>query len=558
LSLKPEHLKRYRQIAALLLKYGRSDLVKSFDLEDVTVDEAPVSPEAKRDASDLASDLEKLGPTFVKLGQLLSTRSDLLPIPYLEALGRLQDHVEPFPFAEVERIVSAELGQRLAKVFPRFDHKPLAAASLAQVHLATLADGRVVAVKVQRPDIREQMLQDLEVLEQLATLADAHTEVGRRYELGRLVEEFRKGLIRELDYRQEARNLVALDRNLREFETIVVPLPVEEHSSARVLTMDYIRGKKVTALTRLDHKRVDGARLADDLFHAYLQQILVDGLVHADPHPGNVFLTADGRVALIDLGMVAHIQPDMQEQLLQLLLAVSEGRSDEAATIALRIGEARPTFDEEAFRRRIADVVVMSRDAALDQIQVGRIVLLVARVAGECGVRVPPELALLGKTLLNLDQVGRALDDQFDPNAAMRRHAAVIMGQRMRRSLTPGSVYGAALELKDLVTKLPGRANKILGHLADNDISVKVDAIDERLLTEGFQKVANRITTGLVLAALIVGAAMLVRVDGSFRILGYSGLAMVLFLLAASGGVVLLVSIVLQDRRSQRDALKRS
>jgi ubiquinone biosynthesis protein len=554
LSLKTEHLKRYRQIAGLLLKYGRSDLVKSFDLEEVTVEEPPLSPHARHDASELASDLERLGPTFVKLGQMLSTRSDLLPVPYLEALGRLQDHVEPFPFADVQKIVSSELGVRISKAYARFDKRPLAAASLAQVHQATLHDGRVVAVKVQRPDIRERILEDLEALDQLAALADAHTEIGRQYQLTMLVEEFRKGLLRELDYRQEARNLLTLDQNLRDFESIVVPLPVDEFSTGRVLTMDYIRGKKVTALSDLALSRVNGARLADDLFRAYLQQILVDGLVHADPHPGNVFLTDDGRIALIDLGMVAHVSPSMQERLLQLLLAVSEGRSDEAASIAMTIGVPRPTFDEVSFRHRIAEVVVMSHDGALDQIQVGRIVLLVARVAGECGIRVPPELALLGKTLLNLDQVGRALDDQFDPNAAMRRHAAAIMGQRMRRSLTPGSLFGAALELKDLVTKLPHRANKILDHLADNDLTVRVDAIDEHTLMEAFQKIANRITTGLVLAALIIGAAMLVRVESSFRILGYPGLAIILFLLAAGGGVALLVNIVLQDRRSSRDA----
>jgi ubiquinone biosynthesis protein len=240
----------------------------------------------------------------------------------------------------------------------------------------------------------------------------------------------------------------------------------------------------------------------------------------------------------------------MQERLLQLLLAVSEGRSDEAGSVALRIGERRPNFDEAEFRRRIAEIVVMSRDASLEQIQVGRLVLHVARVAGECGVRVPAELALLGKTLLNLDQVGRALDESFDPNAALQRHAAAILGQRMRRSLTPGSVYGAALELKDLVTQLPARTNKILGHLADNDLTIRVDAIDEQVLMEAFQKIANRITTGLVLAALIVGAAMLARVESSFRILGYPGIAILLFLAAAGGGVALLVNILLQDRRS--------
>ena len=552
LSLKPESLKRYSQIAALLFKYGRSDLARSLAVEGVPLDEPEAPPGAGRDATDLAKDLEELGPTFVKLGQLLSTRADLLPLPYLEALARLQDHVAPFAYEEVERIVEAELGLRLDEAFATFDHVPIAAASLAQVHKATLAGGRVVAVKVQRPDIRERILEDLEILDQVAAFLDAHTEIGKRYELGLIVDEFRKGLMRELDYRQEARNLVALDRNLRDYDLIVVPQPVDDHTTSRVLTMDFIRGKKVTALTPLARREADGPRLADQLFRAYLQQILVDGLVHADPHPGNVFLTNDGRIALIDLGMVLHVAPQMQERLLQLLLATSEGRGDEAATVAIRIGEPREGFDEVPFRRRIADVVVLSRESSLEQIQVGRLVLLVARISGECALRVPPELALLGKTLLNLDQVGAALDEHFDPNAAIRRHAAAVMGERMRRSLTPGALFGAVLELKEFVQKLPGRASKILDHVADNDLALKVDAIDEQLLMEGFQKVANRITTGLVLAALIVGAAMLVRVPSTFTILGYPGLAILLFLAATAGGVGLLLSIFVQDRRSAR------
>ena len=550
LSLKPEYLKRYRQIAALLFKYGRSDLAKSLAGDDALADEPETPPGAVRDATELAKDLEELGPTFVKLGQLLSTRADLLPLPYLEALARLQDHVAPFPYKEVERIVSAELGVRLNKAFATFGHVPIAAASLAQVHKATLVDGRVVAVKVQRPDIRERVLEDLEVLDQIAAFLDAHTEVGKRYELGLIVDVFRKGLMRELDYRQEAHNLVALDRNLRDFELIVVPQPVDDHTTSRVLTMDFIRGKKITGLTPLARRKADAPRLAEELFRAYLQQILVDGLVHADPHPGNIFLTNDGRIALIDLGMVVHVAPEMQERLLQLLLATSEGRGDEAATVAIRIGEPREAFDEGAFRRRIAEVVVLSKESSLEKIQVGRLVLLVARISGECALRVPPELAMLGKTLLNLDQVGAALDEDFDPNAAIRRHAPAVMGERMRRSLTPGALFGAALELKDFVQKLPSRANKILDHLADNDLAMKVDAIDEQLLMQGFQKVANRITTGLVLAALIVGAAMLVRVPSAFTILGYPTLAILLFLAATAGGVVLLFSIFVQDRRS--------
>ena len=272
---------------------------------------APVPPEAK----ELAADLEKLGPTFVKLGQLVSTRADFVPPAYMEALSRLQDHVEPFSFGEVEAIVSVEIGARLSKAFLEFESTPMAAASLGQVHRAKLRDGRPVAVKVQRPGVREHVSGDLEAMQEIAEVLDAHTEAGRRYEFGLMVEELRKSLLLELDYRQEAANLRRLGETLRDFTRILVPQAIDDYSTGRVLTMEYVAGRKVTKLNPLARTDLDGAGLAEELFRAYLHQILVDGFFHADPHPSNVFLTDDGRVALLDLGMVAHLGPSLQDRL---------------------------------------------------------------------------------------------------------------------------------------------------------------------------------------------------------------------------------------------------
>ncbi len=292
----------------------------------------------------------------------------------------------------------------------------------------------------------------------------------------------------------------------------------------------------------------DGAELADELFKAYLHQILVNGFFHADPHPGNVFLTDDYRVALIDLGMVGRIMPGLQEQLLQLLLAIADGRGDEAADIAIKIGEKKEHFDETEFRRRIADIVAMQQGATVEQMQVGRLVLEVTQVSAESSIRVPSELTMLGKTLLNLDQVGRAIEPEFDPNAAIRREAGEILQRRLLRSLSPGNLFSGVLELKDLLQRLPARINKILDAVANNELKVSVDAIDEKTLIVGFQKVANRITVGLIIAALIVGAAMMMRVDTSFRIWGYPGLAILLFLGAAAAGITLMINIFFYDK----------
>jgi predicted unusual protein kinase regulating ubiquinone biosynthesis (AarF/ABC1/UbiB family) len=548
ISFKPQHLNRYRQIAWIFMKYGRSDLVKTAGLSEVLQAEEQVAPAEAAKANELAADLEALGPTFVKLGQLLSTRFELLPPAYLEALSRLQDKVEPFSFAEVEKIVSLELGVRMSKAFAEFEDQPMAAASLGQVHRAALRDGRPVAVKVQRPGIREQMVDDLEALGEIADFLDERTEIGQRYEFGQMLEQCRKSLLLELDYRQEAANLTTLRHDLRRFEHIIIPMPIDHYRTSRVLTMEFVPGKKVTDLSPLARMEFDGAALAEELFRAYLEQILVSGFFHADPHPGNVFITADYRIALLDLGMVGRIMPRLQEDLLQLLMAISEGQGEAAANIALKIGEKKADFDSKEFTRRISEIVAQQKTATVEQMQVGRLVLEVTRTSAESGIRVPPELTMLGKTLLNLDQVGRALAPEFDPNASIRRNAAQIMQQRLVRSLSPGNLFSGVLEVKDLIQRLPARLNKIIDAISDNELKVSVDAIDEQTLVEGFQKVANRITVGLILAALIVGAALLMRVETSFRIWGYPGLAIIFFLAAAGGGIALLVNIFFYDK----------
>jgi ubiquinone biosynthesis protein len=551
ISLKPQHLNRYRQIAWLFVKYGRSDLVKQSGLDETLDAEQRATPKEQAKASELADDLEKLGPTFVKLGQLLSTRVEMMPQAYIEALTRLQDKVEPFSFAEVEKIVASELGVRLSKAFSDFESEPMAAASLGQVHKARLRNGRQVAVKVQRPEIRERMIEDLDALEEIAEFLDGHTEMGKRYEFGEMLDQFRKSLLRELDYRQEAGNLTTLRDQLKEFESVIVPEPISDYSTSKVLTMEYIHGRKVTDLTPLGRMEFDGNALAEEVFRAYLEQILVNGFFHADPHPGNVFLTDDYRIALIDLGMVGRIMPSLQEQLLQLLLAIAEGRGDDAADIAIKVGEKKDTFDETQFRRRITEIVAKQQGANVENMQVGRLVLEVTQVSGESNIRVPSELTMLGKTLLNLDQVGRTIAPDFDPNASIRRNAGQIMQQRFMKSLSPGNLFSGMLELKDLVQRLPTRLNKIFDALANNDLKISIDAIDEKTLIFGFQKVANRITTGLIIASLIIGAALLMRVDTTFRIWGYPGLAIILFMAAAASGVILLVNIMFYDKSDE-------
>ena len=538
-------LGRYKDLAWFVAKYGRADFVTHALHGEEASSSDPVAAEA------FAKDLESLGPTFIKLGQILSTRADLLPPAYLDALARLQDDVEPFPYEDVERTIREELCVRLSHAFVEFDRIPIAAASLGQVHRAVLRGGREVAVKVQRPGIRERIDQDLAAFKDIAVVID-RIGAAKNIDVARVLDEFKRTLLSELDYREEARNLVTIAHQLRDFETIVVPLPVDDYTTARVLTMDYLAGTKITAVSRVEWTEVDGAALADDLFRAYLHQILIDGVFHADPHPGNVLLTPDHRIALIDLGMIGRISSATQEQLFKLILAIGEGRGDDAADVLCALGERREDFNESDMRRSVADLVGRFHRLTMRDMNVGRVMLEMSRSGAEHGLKIPPDLTLLGKTLLHLDEVGRVLDAEFDVNAALRRHASSVMRRRMLKSATPANVFSAAMDIREFAERLPGRVNKIVDSLAANDLRFKVEVIDQGSIIDGLQKVANRIALGLVLAALIVGAAMLMRVPTSLTIFGYPWIAMMLFLAAAAGGFWMAWGILAGDVRKTR------
>jgi len=539
-----DRLSRYGAFAAFLAKYGRAD----FTIDSGDERDAPRSV----DADTFARDIEALGPTFIKLGQMLSTRADLLSPAHVDALSRLQDDVEPFPHADAVAIVEEELGVRLSKAFAQFEPTPIAAASLGQVHRAVLRSGRDVAVKVQRPHIRERVLQDLDALNDVAGLLQRFTTVTRSLDVPRLMEEFQQTLLRELDYEQEARNMVALADQLADLEGIIVPRPVHDYTRTRVLTMDYIAGTKITAVSPLEWTEMDGGALADDLFRAYLHQILVDGLFHADPHPGNVLLTPDGHLALIDVGMVGRLSSAVQEQLFRLMLAIVDRRGDEASAIVTALGDTLADFDAAELRRIVTESLARSQDAAAGDLNVGRAVLDLVRGSSRCGLRLPSELALLGKTLLNLHHIGHTLDPSFDVNRSMRRHATSLMRRRMLNSLTPAHLLSSVLEVRDFAERLPGRLNRILDALSANDLRLKVEVIDHGSIIDGLQKVANRIALGLVLAALIVGAAMMMQVQTAFTIFGYPGIAMMLFLAAVAGGVWLAWKILAGDVKRVR------
>ena len=588
--LAPRFLPRLAATVDLFTRYGLRDFARQQGLIDLAPEEAAESSNGTgtvERAVAFRKRLVELGPAYVKLGQVLSTRPDLIPEPYIEQLQRLQDDVGPVPFADIEQIVQEQLGGRISKLFGSFDHEPLATASLGQAHAATLRDGRAVVVKVQRPEIRASLADDIEFFRELAKFLAAHTRAGAKVDMVGVVQQLERALADELDYRIEARNMALFRRSLAEFPRLLVPKVVEAYTSERVLTSERVRGIKVDEippLSRLDH---DLSALAEELGKAYLKQIAIDGHFHADPHPGNVFLVLsteenprtpsdiaanerraepresvtplakleqvaqreaapaaprdEPRLALIDFGMTARLSPPMRDRIVRLLFDIAENRGDDAGETMIEIGEPVDEFDRTGFVRQVAQLIAQNHERSIGDMQAGRVLYEAIAIAYGRGLRLPAELTLLAKTLFSLDAITRALDPTYNPTDAIRSYTAEIINERARRDLSPARLARAVAQTSELLNALPHRLDLFTQHLAANDFALKVDAPQMSTLLNGMQKIANRIFTGLVLTGLLIASGLLINQRPR---LGTTG-----FLLAGGIALYMVVSILVSDRR---------
>lgn len=598
--LSPRHLPRLAATVGLFTRYGLADFARDQGLAALAQDD-----ENARRNGDGAGDIEtaargfrerlvELGPAYIKLGQVLATRSDLLPPAYIRELETLQDDVEPLPFHDVARIIEQELRGSLTQLFPNINIEPLGTASLGQVHAATLPDGRDVVVKVQRPEIRGQLADDVAFFHDLARFLTDHTAAGKRIDLLGILRQLERALTDELDYRIEARNGAHFRRRFAEFPRLLVPRVIEAYSTGKVLTTERIRGTKVSEIPASVRDRIPLTALADELTRAYMRQIAVDGHFHADPHPGNIFLVLpddsnpptpaevatyggdagyyDGssriakaerqalqeaprapsvlqpKLALIDFGMTAHLSPSMRDQVVRLLYGLSDDHGDEVAEVLIEMGEPLEGFNRAAYTREINELVSQAYGADLSELEAGTLLNKVITVSYQRGLRLPADLTLLAKALVHLGGVTRELDPSFEPALAIRENMAEIVAERMRSRLKPSVMFRALSEGADLLGTLPRRIDTITKRLADNELSTRLEVPQIATLVEGLQKVANRVFTGLVLAALIVASAMLLP---QRRVLGTAG-----FIVAGALGLYMVVSILWRDRHTTKPTVR--
>jgi predicted unusual protein kinase regulating ubiquinone biosynthesis (AarF/ABC1/UbiB family) len=450
--------------------------------------------------------LEELGTTFIKLGQLLSSRPDLLPDVYIEELGHLVDSVPAVPFAEIEAVLRADFGE---DAFVSLDPEPLATASIAQTHRGLLVSGQEVVAKVRRPGIVEQVDLDLAVLRSTVRLMARRSETAQRIQLEELAEELEIHLRAELDFLEEAHNTDLVRGLVEEFEGLVVPRVIRPYVTERALVLELIPGEKVAAGHGLAPDR--GALLAREFFRAYVFQIVVEGVYHADPHHGNVLLTEDGRLALLDFGLLGRLDEDTRTGLALLLLAIAQNRADDVAELVVSLSLTSTRSDQAGFTQDVRRKLPRYHHRPLAAIETGKALADLQRAAFRRDIRLPTSFALVGKTLAQADSIARLLDPGLDPVALIEEQSLEVMAREANRRLEPNRLAAYAFTQLAPLAHLPGRIGHVVSELERGTLTIGVvpTGLDE--LEHNLRSIANRIGAAMIIGALLLASSLLVR-----------------------------------------------
>ena len=474
-------------------------------------------PATREGAIEFRRALEELGTTYIKLGQLLSSRPDLLPDVYIEELSKLVDTVPPVPFDEIRPVIDADVG---LDVFARLDPEPLATASIAQIHAALLKSGREVVVKVRRPGIVEQVELDLEVLRSTAGLLEGHSTTAQLLQLGALTDELEVHLRGETNLVEEANNAEIIARFLADWDDLTVPEVIRPHVTERVLVLERVDGRKVETNHGLAPER---ARvLARTLFRAYVRQVTTEGIYHADPHRGNVLLSDDGRLVLLDFGLLGRLDDDTRRTIGLLLLAIAQNRADDVADLILALSLTTLETDEPGFVHELRRKLPRYHWRPLSGIRAGESLADLQRMALKHGIRLPTAFALVGKTLSQADEIARALDPGMDPIALMEEDALEVMLTEAERRLEPNQLLSWVYTQAEPLARMPRRVGHLVERLETGNLRVGITPTQLDDLDRVARTTANRLGSSVIVAGLLISSALLARVN-DFRWLAVVG-----------------------------------
>lgn len=543
-------LQRMRQIAGVLLRHGLGDAVRRLGLADaLTRAGQALNIEHAGELAQLPAPaqvrmaLEELGPTFVKLGQILAGRADLLAPEWIVEFSRLHAAVPVLPLQELRPTLREELGAEPEAVFSRFDAEPLAGASIAQVHRAALHDGTEVIVKIRRPGIVEVIEADLRLLQRAALVAEREWPVLQPYRPRQLVQQFARSLRRELDFAAECRNAERVARNLAVLPDIVIPRVHWDYTRERVNVQDFVDGIPGGDYARVQREGLDARVLAQRGAQAVLKMIVEDGFFHADPHPGNVFYLPGNRLAFIDFGMVGRLSPRRREELLQLLLGLVERQPRAVADVLLDWTDGHQGTRAAQLEEDIEAFVDQYHGTPLAQLHLGEMLAEVTRVLREHRLLLPADLALLIKAFISLESMGRALDPDFH----MAAQAQPLLRRVLRARYTPAALaergWSGLRELAAQLGRLPSDLSRALRKLGRGHVSVSVEVAHLRRTGEQIDRAASRLSIALVIAALIIGSSIVMTVGGGPTLLGLPAFGLMGFLGAVAGGLWLLRAI---------------
>ncbi len=544
------HVRRYREIAQILLKHGFGQFLDILEL-------APFVSLPRRLLRDESADtggtpvrlrlvLEELGPTFVKFGQILSTRPDIVPPAYLHELVKLQDTVPPVQFDAIRACVEAELDAPLETLFSQFEPTPLASASLGQVHAARLPDGQDVVVKVQRPGISATVETDLEILYDLSRLVQERTALGEVYDLVEIADDFAATLRAEMDYRREGRNADRFRSNFAGESVLYVPAVYWEYTTRRVLTLERIEGIRIDAVEQLEAAGIDRHQVAVNAAHIVMREVFDHGFFHADPHPGNFVVMPDATIGAMDFGMVGHIDRALKDSLMRLFIVSVRRDVAGMADELLRMGVAEPRVDRRRLERDLRFLLEKYRDLPLREIRAQELVNDINPVVFRHHLHFPTDLWLLAKTLVMLEGVGLQLDPDFDMLGVAMPFAQRKAAELSSPVAVGGRLMEAASDLVDDLLHLPEQWRRIVQQIEQGQIRVVVAQEPREAELERVDRMVRRLAATLVLAAFILGTALLIsQVAAGQRAVLFATLGV----FAISGSIAFLIWLLAMLRR---------